>query len=110
MVLLRGDQPVSEQGQTFTSNQWSWKPLMQYVEVVSPGIYADISFDVGEGLDPEKSRLLANILTAEIVSGRTVEYEEEYNERFEGEEFWFSEARVKLFRDFLRDCGGFSIS
>lgn len=75
-----GRNATSEKGEYFRNNVWWWRPLWDYCEQVFPqcqevnGHYND-----GDGFDKDGAVALANALLAEIASGRTKQYEDEYN-------------------------------
>jgi len=73
-----GKEPSSETGKYFRNNAWWWRPLANYVLVIAPH---DLTSQCkhwqsndGAGLDAKNSRILADLLDAEIASGRTETY------------------------------------
>ncbi|MGE5761853.1 MAG: hypothetical protein ACM37V_15995 [Gemmatimonadota bacterium] len=76
-----GKKPTAEVGRYFRNNVWYWHPLWDYVTEVSPDLAAKVEYaysNTGDGLGARDSETLARILTAELDSGRTAEYESQY--------------------------------
>lgn len=75
-----GKNAVSERGQYFRNNVWWWRPLWDYCETVFPkcGEISGHTND-GHGFDTDTTREFAECLLAEIASGRTKQYENDYN-------------------------------
>ena len=73
-----GCNATSERGFSFRNNNWWWQHLWRYCEDVAPEIIPEDNlghFNDGWGLDDEGSEKLAQRLTEELVSRRTIEYE-----------------------------------
>lgn len=73
-----GKKPTAEVGRYFRNSVWCWRPLWDYVTEVAPGLAAKVErghSNDGDGLGARDSAALVRILTAEIDSGRTAEYE-----------------------------------
>jgi hypothetical protein len=80
-----GQNPTSETGEYFRNNVWWWRPLWNYCCAVGADVISDEVADMGHlndgvGLDTEGAMTLANILQAELESGRTTEYECKHRE------------------------------
>lgn len=73
-----GKAPVSEKGEYFRNNIWWWHPLWDYCLSVMPGLaeaVPDGHSNGGDGLKTGiEARQLADVLRAEVESGRTAEY------------------------------------
>ena len=83
-------------GNYFRNNVWWWRPLAEYVKTVAPDMVTQgWHYNDGEGLNAEDSVKLANLLKAELDSGRTVEYQIRY-------EAW----QAALPRRLCQICGG----
>ena len=68
-----GKNPSSEEGKYFRANVWGWRPLADYVQALAPDICSACEYwqsNDGDGLDAEASLALAEVLDAEISSGR----------------------------------------
>lgn len=68
----------------FRNNVWWWRPLWDYCCEVGAGVIdgetAEVGhFNDGSGLDEDGALKLAAILRQEIGSGRTFQYERQYN-------------------------------
>lgn len=76
-----GKNPTSEKGDYFRNNVWWWRPLWMYCVEVLPELCGDVDGDTngGDGLDAEGALELANALRDELESGRTAEWEYNYN-------------------------------
>ncbi|NBS92166.1 MAG: hypothetical protein EBS91_00065 [Betaproteobacteria bacterium] len=75
-----GKAPTDDAGEYFRNNVWWWRPLWNYCEHVAPELCKEVDghSNAGSGLDAEGAQKLAAILFAEIRSGRTKKYEEDY--------------------------------
>lgn len=79
-----GRKPINPAGEYFRNNVWWWRPLADYACSVAPAITASCKYwgsNDGDGLTAAKSRKLAEVLRAEVASGRTREYSEQYAAR-----------------------------
>lgn len=79
-----GRSPQSKIGEYFRNNVWYWHPLWDYCYDVAPEIISETLFrdghgNNGVGLNALKSRKLAEKLDAEIIAGRTAQYQKQYN-------------------------------
>jgi hypothetical protein len=129
---LHGNNPITEEGEYFRNNIWSWGPLADYIEQVAPDLARKCrswSVNEGDGLDAADALELAARLQAEIDSGRCERYARTYartyedrangtlsgvcdviDEFFEGTTYRpFNVQNVRNFVTFLRGCGGFQI-
>ena len=75
-----GKKPTAEVGEYFRNAVWSWHPLWEYVIEVAPKLVKGVDghYNDGDGLNARASARLAAILTEELDSGRTAEYEVSY--------------------------------
>jgi hypothetical protein len=81
-----GKEPRSEQGSYFQNNFWWWRPLADYCGKVAPEITRECRHwhtNDGDGLDDTGSKSLANVLQAEIDSGRAASFERLRNSEME---------------------------
>lgn len=81
-----GTKPTAEEGTYFRNSAWYWHPLWNYVTEVAPHLAAKVEHghsNVGDGLGSRDSAALARILTAEIDSGRTAEYQAQRTATFD---------------------------
>lgn len=83
-----GKCPQSELGEYFRNNVWWWHPLWDYCykvasDLISQGVYESGHSNDGSGLNALKSRKLAERLEAEILAGRTLQYQKDYREEVE---------------------------
>ena len=72
-----GKNPKSKEGEYFRNNVWWWRPLAIYCYEVAPDIAARCKYwgsNDGDGLGKEDSIRLAELLQAEIDSGRCRQY------------------------------------
>jgi hypothetical protein len=118
-----GTAPVNETGEYFRNNVWYWRPLWNYCEAVAPELTKLVKYaqtNDGDGLKEKESILLSKLLSNEVESGRTAEYEAEYYKEqaklplVDNKPDWstnypFSVENVKKFAEFLQYSGGFSI-
>jgi hypothetical protein len=77
-----GQQPTTDEGEYFRNNAWWWRPLAKYVQNVAPEIAAKCKYwhsNDGDGLNSEDSLALADVLQAELDSGRTATYKRLYD-------------------------------
>lgn len=68
-----GKHPADSAGEYFRNNVWWWRPLANYVQEIAPQIAAHCKSwhtNDGAGLNKRDSLALADILQAEIDSGR----------------------------------------
>jgi hypothetical protein len=77
-----GNNPTSTEGEYFRNNVWWWRPLAMFCETEYSSL---VGFDTekwqynsGDGLDEEKSLLLAKLIRSDIESGKVKEYEQAY--------------------------------
>jgi hypothetical protein len=125
-VDVCGRHPINEAASIFDSNWSWWNSLADYCLKVAPDITARCAHwgtNDGDGLDAEDSVALADLLQAEIDSGRCAAYangvpritvavpylEGNTWRAGKGSERPFSVREVQKFVVFLRGCGGFSI-
>ena len=82
-----GVAPTSERGEYFRNNVWWWRPLWNYCCEVSEEARSveNGHTNDGDGLDGDGSIALAKALLAEINSGRTKAYQDEYT-KWQGEQ------------------------
>lgn len=76
-----GNKAEDEVGGYFRNNVWWWRGLWRYCEQVGEDIIPEDNngqYNDGWGLDAEASAKLADVLQAEIDSGRCKAYEESY--------------------------------
>lgn len=80
-----GKSPANERGEYFRNNVWWWRPLWDYCESVAPDLCGNVNghYNDGDGLEAEGAIRLAEILFAEIESGRTAQYGKERDEFLE---------------------------
>lgn len=79
-----GKNPANEAGQYFRRNVWGWRPLWDYVEDQHPELAELVEYghsNDGDGLDGEKSLLLAKLLEEDLSTGRAQEYIAQRNKR-----------------------------
>lgn len=72
-----GVKPRNKSGEYFRANVWSWHPIADYLTSIAPDLMGTIQYlhtNDGDGLPGEAAIHLADILDAEIESGRTAEY------------------------------------
>lgn len=73
-----GKAPASETGEYFRNNVWWWRPLANYILETAPEALTEKRphwhTNDGAGLDAADSRALADLLQAEIDSGRCASY------------------------------------
>lgn len=72
-----GKNPSSRTGEYFRRNVWGWHPLWEYVEDNYPEIAELVEHahsNDGDGLDAEKSLMLAELLKADFITGKAEEY------------------------------------
>lgn len=74
---------TKEEGKYFRNNVWWWRPLWAYCKIVAPDLCRGVDGDTnsGDGLGPEESEQLANILDAELDSGDTALYASDYQNK-----------------------------
>ena len=126
-----GTAPSSKTGEYLGTSIWGWGPLANYICGVAPDITSRCPrwhHNEGDGLGGDDALALANILQAEIDSGRTEAYRTnnaseiagQTNAAMEGltsvlvanglvcspDRYDFSVENVQAFVSFLRDCGG----
>lgn len=76
---VMGKDPSSKKGEYFRNNCWWWRPLWDYCCMVMPSIDNEKGqYNDGYGLDGEGSKELARRLVAELDSGMTAIYAEQY--------------------------------
>jgi hypothetical protein len=69
MVDAFGKRPKNNIGQNFENNEWMWKPLMVYCELIAPKI------KIINGLNTKDSRALSKILKETVATGHAAKYE-----------------------------------
>ena len=72
-----GRKPTSDEGEYFRNNVWWWRPLADYCVRIAPDIAAQCKYwqsNDGDGLDERNSLALADLLQAEIDSGRCASF------------------------------------
>lgn len=75
---VMGRDATTEEGAYFRNNVWWWHPLWSYCEHVAPSIAGKVKHghsNDGDGLGKTDSLRLAEVLEAELASGRTKAYE-----------------------------------
>lgn len=116
-VSVSGSKPTTKRGEGFYANLINWSYVAAYCDVVAPDMFAgreDWSYNyVGGpegpfGLDAAGATALADVLEAEIKTGRTATFLGELD---------YSEEKVnsivnlyEAFADFLRESGGITIT
>jgi hypothetical protein len=81
-----GREPGSQQGKDFSADAWWWRPLAAYCCHVAPDITVACQHwqtNDGDGLDVLGAGSLANVLQAEIDSGRAARYRQLRNSEIE---------------------------
>lgn len=76
-----GKDPKSKKGEYFRNNVWWWHPLWDYCLNIHGDICDRVEYghsNDGDGLDADEARTLGECLLADIDSGATSEYEDEY--------------------------------
>ena len=78
-----GVSATTKRGEYFRNNIWAWRPLWSYCIQLAPELCGEVNGDAndGDGLDAEGADDLAVVLFNELVSGRTEQYEKDYNKR-----------------------------
>lgn len=79
-----GKNPKSEKGEYFRNNVWWWRPLAIYCEDVHPDLTAACEYwhsNDGDGLDEADAEALGHALLADIASGVTAEWSNDYYRR-----------------------------
>ena len=72
-----GLKPTTKEGEYFCNTVWWWRPLADYCIRVAPDIAAQCKHwhsNDGDGLDERNAIALADLLQAEIDSGRCGSY------------------------------------
>lgn len=72
-----GKNPRTETGRYFRNSVWWWRPLAQYACEVAPNVTTGCTYwhtNDGDGLNKRDSNLLADLLQAELDSGRCEAY------------------------------------
>ncbi|MBK5944828.1 hypothetical protein [Halorhodospira halophila] len=112
-VDVMGLNPVSAQGACFSRDMWRWHPLWAAVAALAnnAGRVQRPHTDDGDGLDATHSRALAQELDEALVCGEADKFIRVVRGqcRAAGLPEVISLEDLREFRDFLRDCGGFSI-
>lgn len=79
-----GQNPKNQTGEYFRNNIWWWRPLFLFCEAEYSSIVGfdatNWQYNSGDGLDEEKSVLLAKLIKNDLKSGRIKQYEQEYRE------------------------------
>jgi hypothetical protein len=107
-----GSEPADECGEYFRNNVWWWHPLAAYVTETAPDISCrceDWHSNDGDGLDRDDALALADLLQAEIDSGRTASFAARHAGSVARYGCQFSVENVQEFVTFLRGSGGFVI-
>jgi len=95
-----GNKPSDTCGEYFRNNVWWWRPLWDYCVEVAPELCGKVDghSNGGDGLNAEQALRLSAILSDQLESGATGEYEIEYRE-----------AQAKLPRVKCSICNGTGI-
>jgi len=78
---VMGKNATSKKGEYFRNNVWWWRPLWNYCEELHGEIVSQVEYghsNDGDGLDADDARMLGEALLADIESGVTAEYHEQY--------------------------------
>jgi hypothetical protein len=80
-----GKAPKANEGEYFRNNVWWWRPLWDYccdvaTDIIGEELAENGHYNSGEGLNAEAAERLGNRLKDEIYSGRTYQYQQDYNE------------------------------
>ena len=78
-----GQKPLTEKGEYFRNNVWSWRPLWDYCTHIDPTLILSVPNahnNSGDGLPGPLARKLGFKLQTEIQSGQTQKYIETYYE------------------------------
>jgi hypothetical protein len=79
-----GLHPTAKVGVYFRASWWQWRPLAEYFQAIAPGIcqYCRVWLhNDGDGLKANRASALADVLDAELVSGRCQQYAAERETR-----------------------------
>lgn len=84
-----GRSPDSEQGKYFRNNAWWWRPLWDYCakvapQVITPELHKAGHYNDGAGPERQGALALADVLEAELKSGKTRVYAADYEARQNG--------------------------
>lgn len=76
-----GLEPQTDAGEYFRNNVWYWRPLWSYcLKVGDAFLDPEVGHDnSGDSVSADQAMLLAEMLKAEIESGRTAEYKRNYD-------------------------------
>jgi hypothetical protein len=80
-----GAKPKTETGSYFRNNVWWWHPLWDYccdvaIDLIGEELASEGHYNSGKGLGAEEAAELGKRLKDEIYSGRTYQYQQEYND------------------------------
>ena len=114
--------PANGGVETFSRAFWGWRVLPVYCSIVAPHILPAQDrwqYNDGSGIDGEKAKALAEILRAEIASGRAQGFVDKRDEilaadgygdtPFTNRDYGFTVETIRDFADWLDQCGGFEI-
>ena len=108
-------------GSYFRNNVWWWRPLWQFVTMISDDILTekDVSeggFNGGHKISKKKAEAIADRLYSLFDNGQIEEYEKEYQEHLNSlnDKDWdkhypFHKDNVREFANFCANCRGFEI-
>jgi hypothetical protein len=99
-----GKRPSTKEGEHFRANVWHWRPIAIYCERLAPTFtdWKTWHYNDGVGLSEKRANELADILQAEMDSGRTAEYQKDWvNEQMAlpDETCWLCNGTGRLRRD-----------
>jgi len=81
---VSGVDPTTKEGEYFRNNVWWWHPLADYCLQVGGDVAKKCEYwhsNDGDGLDAEGSLQLAELLEAEVTSGRCEEFAKKRDEK-----------------------------
>ena len=100
----------------FRNSCWWWRPLWDYCRHVAPHLISEELWESGhhndgKGLNAKDAKELGEILMENIANGSAIQYEKDYNDMYEGEEYFypFDVENVENFALFCIESGGFEI-
>jgi hypothetical protein len=100
----------------FRNSCWWWRPLWDYCRHVAPHLISEELWESGhhndgKGLNAKDAKELGEILMENIANGSAIQYEKDYNDMYEGEEYFYpyDVENVENFALFCIESGGFEI-
>tara|TARA_R100000231_G_scaffold115265_1_gene85760 strand:- start:8523 stop:9017 length:495 start_codon:yes stop_codon:yes gene_type:complete len=100
----------------FRNSCWWWRPLWDYCRHVAPHLISEELWESGHhndgrGLNAKDAKELGEILMENIANGSAIQYEKDYNDMYEGEEYFYpyDVENVENFALFCIESGGFEI-